>query len=180
VDSAHQILGAHQLPGSSFPWRTATVVVGALAAVELVALIAIGAARLAPQHKRPAHAVAAASAHAAPKPAHVAPAVTQPPAAPAHPMRPRTQTRVLVLNGNGRQGAASTQAVNLQTLGYTVGGTENAPRHNYAQTMVMYVPGFLPEARRLARDIGARLVAPLDGLTPRRLKGSRLVVLLGS
>jgi hypothetical protein len=46
--------------------------------------------------------------------------------------------------------------------------------------MVMYVPGFLPEARRLARDVGARLVAPVDGLTPSRLKGSKIVVLLGS
>jgi hypothetical protein len=170
---------AHQLPGSSFPWRTATVVVGALAALELVALIALGAARLAPLHKH-----TAASAPAAPKPAHVAPAAARLPAAapavPAHPMRSRAQTRVLVLNGNGRQGAASTQAVNLQTLGYTVGGAENAPRHDYAQTMVMYVPGFLPEARRLARDIGVRLVSPVDGVTPSRLKGSRLVVLLGS
>jgi hypothetical protein len=170
---------AHQLPGSSFPWRTATVVVGALAALELVALIALGAARLAPLHKR-----AAAPASAAAKPAHVATAAArQPvvaPAVPAHPMRSRARTRVLVLNGNGRQGAAGTQAVNLQTLGYAVGGAENAPRHDYAQTMVMYVPGFLPEARRLAQDIGVRVVAPLDGLTPSRLKGSRLVVLLGS
>jgi len=34
---------------TSFPWRTSTVVVGAVAIVELVALIAIGAAQLAPQ-----------------------------------------------------------------------------------------------------------------------------------
>ena len=56
----------------------------------------------------------------------------------------------------------------------------DAPRHDYAQTMVMYVPGFLPEARRLARDLAVRLVAPVDGLTPTRLRGSKLVVLLGS
>jgi hypothetical protein len=165
---------AHPLPTGSFPWRTATVVVGALAAVELVALIAIGAVRLAPQHKAPS-----ASA-VTPKPDQVAaPAVTTP-AVPTHPMRPRAQTRVLVLNGNGRQGAAGTQAINLATLGYAVGGAENAPRHDYARTMVLYVPGFRPEARRLATDLDVQLVAPVDGLTPSRLKGSKLVVLLGS
>jgi hypothetical protein len=164
---------AQQLP-HTFPWRTATVVLGAIAAIELVALIAIGAVRIAPAHK------AAAVAHGQkklPLPFRAAPSV---PAPPSHPLKPRAQTRVLVLNGNGRQGAASTQAVNLQTLGYAVGGAENAPRHDYAQTMVMYVPGFLPEARRLARDLGVRLVAPVDGLTPSRLRGSKIVVLLGS
>jgi hypothetical protein len=160
---------AHPLP-HSFPWRTATVVVGALAAVELVALIAIGAVRLAPAHRSTAKA-----APAAPAPAHVVPAPV-----PAHPLQPRSRTRVLVLNGNGKQGAAGTEAVNLQTLGYVVTGAENAPRHDYARTMVMYVPGFLPEARRLARDVGAGLVAPVDGLRPNRLKGSKIVVLLGS
>jgi hypothetical protein len=161
---------AHSLP-HPFPWRTATVVVGALAAVELVALIAIGAVRLAPAHKP-----AAKTTPAAPAPARVA--VVAP--VPTHPLRARARTPVLVLNGNGKQGAASTEAVNLQTLGYAVTGAENAPRHDYARTMVMYVPGFLPEARRLARDMGARLVAPVDGLTPSRLKGSKIVVLLGS
>jgi hypothetical protein len=163
---------AHQLP-RGFPWRAATLVVGAIAAFELVALIAIGAVRLAPTH----HAVAAAHVqkHAQARPA--APPVPQPP---SHPMKPRAQTPVLVLNGNGRQGAASSQAGDLHTLGYAVSGAENAPRHDYAQTMVMYVPGFLPEARRLARDLQVRLVAPVDGLTPTRLKGSKLVVLLGS
>jgi hypothetical protein len=162
---------AQQLSSGSFPWRTATVVVGAVAAAELVALIAIGAARLAPQHWPAAPAVR--------RPAPARPAVVRP-SVPAHPLLGRALTRVLVLNGNGRQGAASTQAVNLATLGYTVGGAENAPRHDYARTMVMYVPGFLPEARRLARDLDVRLVAPVDGLTPSRLRGSKLVVLLGS
>lgn len=158
---------AHQLP-REFPWRIATVVVAAIAAIELLALIAIGAARLAP------HRAVAAPA-AAPKAAPVPP----PPVA-VHPLRPRARTPVLVLNGNGRQGAASTQATSLRTLGYAVAGAENAPRSDYARTMVLYVPGFRPEARRLARDLDVRLVAPLDGLRPASLKGSRLVVLLGS
>jgi hypothetical protein len=161
-----------QLP-RAFPWRAATVVVGAIAAFELVALIAVGAVRLAPAHP------ATAAAHVQ-KQAPVRPAAPPIPAPPSHPMGPRAQTPVLVLNGNGRQGAASSQAAALHTLGYSVSGAENAPRHDYAQTMVMFVPGFLPEARRLARDLAVRLVAPVDGLTPKRLRGSKLVVLLGS
>lgn len=160
---------AQQLP-RTFPWRAATLVLGAIAAFELVALVAIGAVRIAPAHK------AAPVVHAQEPPVvpvHI-------PAPPSHPMKSRAQTAVLVLNGNGKQGAAGTQAMSLQTLGYAIASAENAPRHDYAQTMVMYVPGFLPEARRLARDLDVRLVAPVDGLTPAGLKGSKLVVLLGS
>jgi hypothetical protein len=43
----------------------------------------------------------------------------------------------------------------------------------------MFVPGWIKEARRLARDAGVRMVAPLDGLRPAQLKGSVLVLLLG-
>jgi hypothetical protein len=156
-----------------FPWRAATLVVGAIAAAELVVLIGIGA-----MHVMPSHKSAAAAPRTTVKAASVRPAINVPPP-PSHPLESRAQTGVLVLNGNGRQGAASSQAVQLQTLGYSVTGAENAPRHDYAQSMVMYVRGFLPEARRLARDIGVRVVSPVDGLTPSRLQGSKVVVLLG-
>ena len=65
-------------------------------------------------------------------------------------------------------------------LGYRIGGAENAQRHDYARSMVMYVPGWVKEARRFARDTGVRLVAPVDGLTPAKLKGSKIVLILGS
>ena len=51
---------AEHLP-SSFPWRISTVVVGAIALVELVALITIGAVQLAPRHVHGKAAAAAAS-----------------------------------------------------------------------------------------------------------------------
>jgi len=156
-----------------FPWRAATLVVGAIAAGELVVLIAIGAVHIVPSHK-----AGTVAAPAAKKASHVRPAIKVPPP-PTHPIKSRRQTHVLVLNGNGRNGAASSQAVQLQTLGYTVNGAENAPRHDYARSMIMYVRGFLPEARRLSHDIGVRLVAPVDGLSPNRLQGSKVVVLLG-
>jgi hypothetical protein len=158
---------------TSFPWRMSTVVVGAIAIVELVALIAIGAAQLAPQR---VHAKAAAvgkpARHAVAKVRHVAP--------PSHPLRPRDRVSVLVLNGNGVQGAASSTATRLRDTGYRIGAAQNAQRHDYAQSMVMYVPGWVKEARRLAREVGVKLVAPVDGVVPGRLKGSQVVLILGT
>jgi hypothetical protein len=87
---------------------------------------------------------------------------------------------VLVLNGNRVQGAASREAALLQSAGYRIAGAENAQRHDYARSMVLYVPGWAKEARRLARDTGIRLVAPVDGLRRAALKGSKTVVILGS
>jgi hypothetical protein len=165
---------AQHLP-RTFPWRTATVVVGVVAALELVALIGIGATRLAKPVR--AHAVAAAT-HATdtkPKPAparHVA-------APPSQPLRARAQLSVLVLNGNGVNGAASAKALSLQTLGYGSSRSEDAPRHDYARSMVLYVPGYAQEARRLGQDAGVRLVATVDGIRKAQLKGSQLVVVLG-
>ena len=164
---------AEQL-SSAFPWRAATLVVGAIAAAELVALIGIGALHLAPS----AHAAQAKPVVATPKPASHPRALLA--RAPSHPLRPRNSVHVLVLNGNGVQGAASSRAARLQVLGYRIGGAENAQRHDYARSMVMYVPGWVKEARRLARDTGVSLVAPVDGVGPAQLKGSQVVLILGT
>ena len=159
---------------ASFPWRGATLVVGAIAAVELAALIGIGAMQLAP--KRASAAAAAAKPQPA-RPVAQAPKIAAPP---AHPLRARASVHVLVLNGNRVQGAASREAALLQSAGYHVAGAENAQRHDYAQSMVLYVPGWIKEARRLAHDTGIRMVAPVDGLRPAALRGSKTVVILGT
>jgi hypothetical protein len=86
---------------------------------------------------------------------------------------------VLVLNGNGVNGAAGTEATSLETLGYGSSRSEDAPRHDYARSMVLYVPGYVQEARRLARDAHVGIVAPVDGIRNAQLKGSQLVVVLG-
>jgi len=159
-----------------FPWRTATVVVGAVAAVELVALIGIGAT----------HVAASLRTHATPAPVHAAKAaprvhqhVIKVRALPSHPLRGRAGLSVLVLNGNGVNGAAGAEAVRLQSLGYGSSRSEDAPRHDYARSMVLYLPGYAKEARRLGHDAGVRLIAPVDGMRKARLKGSQLVVVLG-
>jgi hypothetical protein len=157
---------------TSFPWRLATIVVAVIAVVELIALVGIGALRLAPKH---AHA-AAAVAH----PAHTAAPKPKAPVVPSHPLRARSSVRVLVLNGNGVQGAAGAEASRLRVAGYAIGATRNAARHDYAHSMVLYAPGWVKEARRLAHDTGFRVIAPVDGLRPSALKGSKLVVVLGT
>jgi len=170
-----------------FPWRTATLVASAVAAAELIGLIVIGAFFLAHplRHhaKTAATTVAKTAVHRA-APAHRRRVVPVPAkdrvSVKAHALRPRSKVRVLVLNANGTQGAAHTEAAKLQGLGYVIGGAANAPSHHYSRSMVMFVPGYLKEARRLARETKIRLVAPVDGLMPSALSGSRLVVLLGS
>ncbi|HEY2372517.1 MAG TPA: LytR C-terminal domain-containing protein [Gaiellaceae bacterium] len=167
---------AESIP-ASFPWRTATLVVGVIATLELFVLIGIGAVHLAPKKHAPSSATA--SAAAAPRPAHIA-HKHKAPRVPTHPLRARSGVNVLVLNGNGVQGAASSEASRLRIAGYRVGGARNAARRNYGRSLVLYVPGWVKEARRLARDTGLRIVAPVDGLRPSMLKGSKLVVILGN
>ena len=65
----------------------------------------------------------------------------------AEPKRPtlaRTQTRVLVLNGNGITGAAAAESDSLRARGYKISGTGNAAQ-SYGQSVVLYRPGRLPK-----------------------------------
>ena len=154
-----------------FPWRAATLVAAALAALELVALIVVGAFLLARpiQHKAAAKTVAAPVVHRTV--AHVHRVKIVP-----HALRPRTQVSVLVLNGNGQSGAAARAAAKLHALGYRISDSRNAQRHDYARSLVMYMPGYAREGRRIAHDAGIRLVSPVDGLKPKR---SQIVIVLG-
>jgi hypothetical protein len=161
---------------TSFPWRGAALVVGAIAAIELLVLIGIVALHLVPK-QAVARTAAPVKTHQARPARHPAKTVA---VVPSVPLRARSQVHVLVLNGNGVQGAASTEAARLQSTGYRIGGSENAQRHDYARSMVLYVPGWVKEGRRLARDAGIKIVAPVDGLTPAKLKAAQAVVILGS
>jgi hypothetical protein len=108
MDYAEQ---AHHRP-STFPWRTATVVVGVVAAIELVALIGIGAVHLATPlraHGKTATHVAASARPAVHRVRRVA-------AVASRPARLRAKLSVLVLNGNGVNGAAGGEATSLQTF----------------------------------------------------------------
>src|SRR6187399_3576330 len=77
--------------------------------------------------------------------------------------RPRSKSVVLVLNGNGRTGAAASAATRVHARGYKVGDVTNAPEL-VPRSIVMYKPGFAGEGRRLGKDLGVKLVTPLDGM----------------
>jgi hypothetical protein len=170
------------------PWRTATLVASGIAALELVLLVVAGSVLLgktiAPRLGVAAKHHATASKQAAP-PRHQAAAAPAPAARLAPVPRraatlPRAKTNVVVLNGNGLQGAAGAEASLVQARGYRVTRVANAPRGGYPKTIVMYRPGFAREARRFARDLHLGLVEPLDGIKPAALPRAQLVVILGS
>jgi hypothetical protein len=92
---------------------------------------------------------------------------------------PRSRLGVVVLNGNGRSGAAATTSSTLSSLGYHIRSTANAKRQNYATSVVMYRRGYSAEGARLARDLHVRVVGPLDGMGVKALHGGQLVVILG-
>jgi hypothetical protein len=113
-------------------------------------------------------------------PAPVRKALARQHAAPPKASHTRAQTKVLVLNGNGRTGVAHAEAVKLQSLGYSVAGAADARRHDYATSLVMYRPGYRSEGVRLAHDLHVGVVGPLDGVSLSTLHGGQLAVILGA
>ncbi len=152
----------------------------AVAAVELLVLVVVGGALIAQavdRHGRPPRREGRRDSeglarrrlppgriHAAVPAAHLA----------------RRKVTVLVLNGNGRQGAAASTASRVSRRGYRIGGVANAPRSDFTRSLVMYRRGFEGEGRRLARDLGIRIVGPLDGLRTSQLHGAHAVVVVGA
>jgi hypothetical protein len=159
------------------PWRTATLVVAAVAAVELVLLVMIGGALLAKPHA--SHTRSKASKPVATKSATPAPTASAAHRKPVAAELPRRKVKVVVLNGNGRQGAAAAAASRVSRKGYRIGLVANAPSHDYVTSLVMYRRGFEGEAQRLARDLGVKVVSPLDGVRPKQLHGAQAVLILG-
>ncbi|MBA3476588.1 MAG: LytR C-terminal domain-containing protein [Actinobacteria bacterium] len=164
----------HSLPQVRSPWRTATLVASTVAAAELVILVVLGFALLAEPVSQRVRQTAEAKvlAPVTPRPRAAVPA--------GKPRLSRAETSVIVLNGSGRSGAAAEGAVSVSGLGYTIGTVGNAPRGDFARTIVMFRPGYRAEAVRLAADLKLKLVGPLDGLRTSDLLGAHLALILGS
>jgi hypothetical protein len=159
-------------------WRLVALVAVGFAAVELILLVVAGSALLTGDSK-PAARVASS-----PAPAVKAKKQT---ATPAHNARhtasalpARSKVSIMVLNGNGRPGAAAAGATRIRQHGYRIRFVGNASRMDYRRSIVMYRPGYQAEGRRLGRDLGIRLVGPLDGVRPRQLHGAQAVVVIGA
>jgi hypothetical protein len=159
------------------PWRTAAYVAVAIAAFELLLLLVIGGGKLT-GFVADRIELAAQDQVLAPQKERAAKSVTRKPASAAVAKRPRSKTVVLVLNGNGRTGAAASAASRVRARGYKIGVVGNAPRQ-VSRSIVMYKPGFAGEGRRLGKDIGVRLVTPLDGMRGSQLGRAHVVFVLG-
>jgi hypothetical protein len=163
------------------PWRTAAYVAGAVALVELLLLIAIGGGALVKSVSGRIQLAAQETVAATPATPTAKDAVVKPTKAKAAvATRPRGKTVVLVLNGNGRTGAASAAASRVSRRGYPIGAVGNAARSDYRESIVMYRPGFAGEGERLARDLGVKMVGPLDGMRAGALGRAHVVFILGS
>jgi LytR cell envelope-related transcriptional attenuator len=168
----------HPLPAPDLvrPWRTAAYIAVAIAAFELLLLLVIGGGKLAGWASDRME-LAAQERVLAPQQYAQRPVDRKSAPAPAA-KRPRAKTVVLVLNGNGRTGAAAAAASRVHARGYKIGAVTNAPRL-VLRSIVMYKPGFAGEGRRLGRDLGVRLVTPLDGMRARELGRAHVVFILG-
>ena len=160
------------LPPALARWQRATLIAAAIAVAEAIVIVVAAIVLLGPKVVHGVKNAAIDAAAAAPKQSLAPP--------PAHARLPREDTSVLVLNGNGRVGAAQAAADEVKAHGYTIGGVGNAPRSDYTRTLVMYRPGFRGEAIRLRHDLHRGIVSPLDGMSRRALMGAHLVLVLGS
>ena len=152
-------------------WRTATIVASALAALELFALIAIGVTIAGKSVARNVRAAAIDKVAGVP-------ARPQQPTPVGTPRLTRADTEVVVLNGGGTAGAAAAAAAKLHRLGYLIGSVGNAPHQGPTQALVMFRSGYRAEAARLAKDVGAKIFTPLDGMTSGQLLGAQLVLVV--
>jgi hypothetical protein len=152
------------------PWRRATIAVSAVAAIELLLLTIVGIALFGMPLLH--HFESSAASAATP------PSRTATPAPVKKQLLPRNEVSVMVLNGNGRAGAAHTAAARVRAHGYLLGNVGNAPQIT-PRTLVMFRPGYAGEAQRLGRDLHVRIVRPLDGMRTSQLLGAHLVLILG-
>ena len=165
---------SHSLSQARSPWRTATLVASAVAALELLVLVVLGVMLLAEPVSQQVRESAEAKllAPIKPKPRAATPV--------GKPKLTRARTSVIVLNGNGRTGAAASSAEAVRRFGYTIGTVGNAPRSDFTRTLVMFRKGYRPEAVRLAKDLNLKIVGPLDGLQSKDLLGAHVALVVGS
>jgi LytR cell envelope-related transcriptional attenuator len=152
-------------------WRARALVLAAIAALELLVLVGVGVFAAGRVLAGEVATVARAHELAPPKRRAI-------PETPNRALLERTEVSVVVLNGNGIAGAAGQTASRVRAKTYVVAKVGNAPR-TYAKSMVMFRRGFRPEAERLAKEVGVKVVGPLDGLRAADLMGAHLAVILG-
>jgi LytR cell envelope-related transcriptional attenuator len=159
------------LPRRPSPARPAAVVMG----VAAVAAVGVGGWSL----LGPAGAKPAAPRHAAPKPRALPPdprslVPANPPALAA----PPRAYRVTILNASGIRGAAARQAPRLSASGYRLRQVGNAPS-SVRVSVVLWRGGRRLVALHVARRLGIRRVAPVDGVPASLAAGADAIAVLG-
>jgi hypothetical protein len=149
-------------------WRRLAIVVAAVAAVEAFVIVGVGVALLVP---RLSHGSAQADAMQG---------VVGPHTPAGNAKLTPAQTPIMVLNGNGRSGAAAAGAQRVRRLGYKLAVVGNAQRVDYPMSLVMYRPGLRAEALKFAKRMHVSTVGPLDGITLRKLGRAKLVYIVGA
>lgn len=153
--------------------RRLAVVFAAVALIGTIALLAVAVIHFVPSAK--AHGDKTASAAATIPPGAIGPHT---PAGRAT-LSP-AQTPVMVLNGNGRSGAAAATAHTVRQLGYRLGLVGNAPRMDYPVSLVMYRPGLRADALKFAKAVHVQVVGPMNGIRPGKLGRAKLVYIVGA
>jgi LytR cell envelope-related transcriptional attenuator len=156
------------------PWRTATLVASAVAAVELVVILGAGVVLVGKPLTEKMRDAARDRSLGAP----AATPAKRPKIGSSVARLSRIETTVMVLNGNGVSGAAHEAAARVRARGYSIGEVGNAQRTDYMRSVVMYRPGYRGEALRLARDLRIKIVGPLDGLRVRELLGAHVALVV--
>lgn len=151
-------------------WRKLTVVLGAIAALEALVLLVVAVVLIVPRVSNQSSQADSTIPKGAVGPHTPAGRAKLTPA----------QTPVMVLNGNGRAGAAAASARDVRRQGYKLGVVGNAQRQDYPVSLVMYRPGLRPEALKFAKKMHVRTVGPLDGITLRKLGRAELVYIVGA
>jgi hypothetical protein len=101
---------------------------------------------------------------------------------PAHPPAlgaPARAYRVTVLNASGIRGAAARQAPRVSAAGYRLRQVGNAPVSGLRVSVVMWRGGRRLVAVHVARQLGIRRVAPVDGVPAELAAGADAIVVLG-
>ena len=167
------VTSAQQPP--PFPWRTAALVAAVVATAELVVLLVVAGGSLLSGADTRTEGRSVEARQGRDREARV-----------GRPRRPPRQTSRAAGSRSSCSTATAARAPpratssRIEGRGYRISVVGNAPSHDYPSSLVMYRPGFAAEGKRLARDLGIRLVSPLDGMRPGQLHGAHTVVILGA
>ena len=86
--------------------------------------------------------------------------------------------QVAVLNGTDVEGLAGRFGDQIDERGYSLGAITNSPT-TFEQSVVMFRPGFKPEAQRVARELNIREVRPMGNAIAEAGASAKIAVIVG-